>query len=62
MKKLSREEMKNVKGGNAPAGGGDDYGCYKCCWTGTTNCSTCEKSYSTAKCSAGATLTSCSIC
>lgn len=39
MKQLTRDQMKNVKGGDEGLvllGGG-----YMCCWTGTTNCSVC---------------------
>ena len=50
--KLSRTEMKNIM-----AGSGN--GCYKCCWTGTSNCSSCSYSYSTASCVSGASLTQC---
>jgi hypothetical protein len=35
--KLSRAEMKSAIAG---LGGGTEGG-YKCCWTGTTNCSVC---------------------
>ena len=47
--KLSRAEMKKIM-----AGSGNEY---KCCWTGTTNCSTCVVNGSS--CVAGATLTAC---
>ena len=49
MQKLSKDEMKNVKGGlTAP-------GCYMCCWDDRpTICSACTYSYSTAPCTSGA--------
>jgi len=54
MKKLSRNEMKNVMGGDAPGAG-----CYKCCRSNGV-CSECVLSYSGAKCpEEGNTLTSC---
>ncbi len=64
MKKLSRDEMKNVVGGNqdesAPGEGGT--GCYKCC-RGNGVCSSCSFSYAGAQCpESGNTLTSCSGC
>lgn len=40
MKELTRNQLKNIKGGNEvepPNGGGG----YKCCWKNTTNCSDC---------------------
>ena len=54
--KLSRTEMKNIMAGVETVGG--ETGCYRCCWTGTTSCSECVHSYSTASCTSGATLTS----
>lgn len=50
--KLSRTEMKNIMAGSGP-------GYYKCCWTGTSDCSSCVYSYAGAPCTGGATLTSC---
>lgn len=44
---LNRSEMRSVIGGGA---------CNKCCWSGTTNCSTCNGGNS---CVSGATLTAC---
>lgn len=56
MKKLSREQMKKVMGGDAPLPGN---GCFKCCRSNGV-CSSCVLSYSGAKCpEEGTTLTSC---
>ncbi len=49
--KLSRAEMKQIMAGSA--GGG-----YKCCWTGTTNCSECVPG-ARPECVAGAEAKSC---
>jgi natural product precursor len=46
---LSRKEMRTIAGGYG--------GSYKCCWTGTTNCSVCVSGGSS--CVSGATLTPC---
>lgn len=51
--KLSRNEMKNIMAGDAPV----TNGCYRCCITGTTNCSACSWSSSGSHCVEGATLT-----
>jgi hypothetical protein len=50
--KLSRTEMKNIMAGSGSGGG------YKCCWTGTTNCSVCV-SGGIPTCVKGATATAC---
>jgi len=55
--KLSRTEMKNIMAGGDKTVGRET-GCYRCYWTGTTSCSGCTYSYSTASCTSGATLTS----
>ncbi len=52
--KLSRTEMKNIKGGS---GGGNGY--YRCCWNGSSNCSACVYSYAGAPCVSGAFLQAC---
>ncbi len=48
--KLSRAEMKSIMAGS---------GCYKCCWTGTSNCSVGVSCSASCTCVSGATLTSC---
>lgn len=67
-KTLTQDEMKKIMGGDEPDPPPppsqsfypeDRTGCYRCCWTGSQNCSTCELSYSTAACVSGATLTAC---
>jgi hypothetical protein len=49
--KLSRTEMKNIMAGSGNAPG------WKCCWTGTSNCSSCV--VGGTSCVTGATLTAC---
>lgn len=59
MKELTRDQMKNVKGGddqNLSDGSGTQG--YMCCWTGTTNCSICVPA-GVPSCVAGATATAC---
>ncbi|MEQ1554293.1 MAG: hypothetical protein ABL929_08955 [Ferruginibacter sp.] len=56
--KLSRAEMKNIMAGSESGG----TGCYKCCWNGTSNCSSCSFSYSGASCTTNATLVKCEGC
>jgi len=64
MKNLTREQMKNVYGGNdapgAPAEGlpNENGGGYMCCWTGTTNCSVCVPG-AYPSCVTGASAVSC---
>ena len=60
-KMLSTNDMKQIVGGNPPEepGGGEGPGCYKCCWTGTSNCGSCARSYEGAPCVSGATLVAC---
>jgi natural product precursor len=59
-KKLDKSEMKMIVGGSdeiqSIVGDGSKY---KCCWTGTNNCSVCETHSSKATCVNGATLTAC---
>jgi len=50
-KVIKNEELENLRGGYL--------GCFKCCWNGTTNCSDCYHSYSTADCTEGAELVEC---
>ncbi len=73
MKKLSRQEMKNLNGGAGnqrppgPSGAAGKLapggtGCYKCCRSNGV-CSECAFSYSGATCpESGNTLTACSGC
>lgn len=57
---LTTSEQKNIKGGKAfliDSGSGEGGKSYKCCWTGTNNCSSCV--VDGASCVSGATLTAC---
>jgi|GEM_PF-1671467 len=70
---FDREALKKIRGGtdgyyDSPdeptddgGGGGSDFGGgYRCCWTGTVNCSKCvEKAKSNWLCVSGATLSAC---
>lgn len=59
---LTKDQQKKIFGGyDAPAdpSGGTGSGQYKCCWTGTTNCSVCVACTASCTCVAGATLTAC---
>ncbi|WP_410493178.1 bacteriocin-like protein [Chryseobacterium sp. Leaf404] len=55
LKKLSREELKTLSGGKRIE---DVKGNWKCCWTGTTNCSECVIN-AIPSCVQGATPTPC---
>ncbi|MGN6639151.1 MAG: hypothetical protein ACTHJ8_09590 [Mucilaginibacter sp.] len=47
---LTKDQMKKVRGGTG----------YMCCWSGTSNCSTCVSSaQSNWTCVSGASLTAC---
>jgi len=52
---LTKEQMKKVLGGDYGGYGSK----YKCCWSGTSNCSECVTCTSSCTCVSGATLTSC---
>ena len=58
---LSREQMKNVKGGDdqtLQSPDGSFGGGYMCCWTGTSNCSVCVPA-AQPTCVSGATAKAC---
>lgn len=50
---LSRKELKNIEGGRMMMSGP---GLHKCCWEGTSNCSTCNEHHG---CVSGAVLRDC---
>lgn len=50
-KVIKNEELVNLKGGYM--------GNFKCCWSGTTNCSECKYTSSTVSCVDGAELVEC---
>ncbi len=59
MKQLTRDQMKNLKGGVDDETADDDFGGgYMCCWTGTSNCSICVPA-GYPSCEAGATPKRC---
>ena len=62
---LTRDQLKKILGGSeggaAPdsPSGGSSTATYKCCWTGTSNCSTCVSCNSNCTCVPGASLEQC---
>lgn len=65
---LSRDQLKSIIGGEGyggsgspsnPSGSNSGSKKYKCCWTGTSNCSECVTCTSDCTCVSGATLTAC---